>query len=123
MSDIHYLFTMFMSNHLPLSNQFKNSISTAQKWSNSFLQLNNLIRNISSSIKILPIDKLIDRQESVLTNKVINGTYLPVLADLLNHGDVRHHIKLRNNGDLRLYRYMQPHILDSLFDTEPSTYS
>ena len=35
--------------------------------------------------------------------KVINGTYL--LNDILNHGDVRHQIQLRNIGDLRIPLY------------------
>ena len=53
--------------------------------------------------KILPLDKLINQQEGILADKIINGTYL--LNDFLNHGDVRHQIKRRNIGDLRIPLY------------------
>ena len=53
--------------------------------------------------KILPLDKLINRQEGILAYKVINGTFL--LNDFLNNGKVRHQIQLRNIGDLRIPLY------------------
>ena len=53
--------------------------------------------------KILPLDKLINQQESILAYKVINGTFL--LNDFLNHGEVRHQIQLKNIGDLRIPLY------------------
>ena len=53
--------------------------------------------------KILPLDKLINQQEGILAYKVINGTYL--LNDLLNNGEVRHQIQLRNIDDLRIPLY------------------
>ena len=60
-------------------------------------------RDIFINQKILPLDKLINLQEGILAYKVINGTYL--LNDFLNDGDVRHQIKLRNIGDLRIPLY------------------
>ena len=62
-------------------------------------------RDIFINKKILPLDKLINQQEGILSYKVINGTYL--LNDFLNHGDVnpRHQIQLRNIGDLRIPLY------------------
>ena len=60
-------------------------------------------RDIFINQKILPLDKLINQQESMLTYKVINGTYL--LNDFLNHRDVRHQIQHRNIGDLRIPLY------------------
>ena len=53
--------------------------------------------------KILPLDKLINQQEGILSYKVINGAYL--LNDFLNHGDAEHQIQLRNGGDLRVPLY------------------
>ena len=60
-------------------------------------------RDIFINQKMLPLDKLINQQEGILAYKVINGTYL--LSDFLNHGDVRHQIRLRNGGDLRIPLY------------------
>ena len=60
-------------------------------------------RYIFINQKSLPLDKLINQQEGLLAYKVINGTFL--LNDFLNHGDVRHQIKLRNIGDLRILLY------------------
>ena len=60
-------------------------------------------RDIFINQKILPLDKLINQQEGILAYKVINGTFL--LNDVLNHGEVRHQIQLRNIGDLRLPLY------------------
>ena len=60
-------------------------------------------RDIFINQKILPLDKLINQKEGILAYKVINGAYL--LNDFLNHGDVRHQIKLRNIGDLRIPLY------------------
>ena len=51
-------------------------------------------RDIFINQKILPMDKLINQQEGILPYKVIYGTYL--LNDVLNHGDVRHQIQLKN---------------------------
>ena len=77
-------------------------------------------RDIFINQKILPLDKLINRQEGILAYKVINGTFL--LNDFLNHGDVRHQIQLRNIGDLiiPLHALMQEHNLNSLFAIETS---
>ena len=96
------------------------TLCIAYKWlcAHSLLLLSSPIREITSSIKkILPLDKLIDQCEGILTYKVINGTDLQI--DFLNHVDVRRQIQLRNYGDLR-YNYMHPHILSSLFATELS---
>ena len=41
----------------------------------SLLLLSNPIREISSLIKILPLDKLINQQEGILAYKVLNGTF------------------------------------------------
>ena len=60
-------------------------------------------RDIFINQKILPLDKLINRQEGILAYKVINGIYL--LNDFLNHGNVGHQIQLRNSGDLRIPLY------------------
>ena len=76
------------------------------------------LRDIFINQKIKPLDKLINRQEGILAYKVINGTYL--LKDFLNHSDV---IVIKSNLDIMVtleYRHMQPHILNSLFSTEPS---
>ena len=63
--------------------------------------------------KNLPLDKLINQQEGILTYKVINGTVL--LNDFFNHGDVRHQIQLRNICDLRIPFYVTTH--SQLFNT------
>ena len=60
-------------------------------------------RDIFINQKILPMDKLINKQEGILTYKVINGTFL--LNDFLNHGDVGHQIQHRNGGDLGIPLY------------------
>ena len=60
-------------------------------------------RDIFINQKILPLDKLINRQEGMLAYKVINGTFL--LNDFLNHGNVGHQFQLRNIGDLRIPLY------------------
>ena len=64
-------------------------------------------RDIFINQKILPLDKLINQQEGILTYNVINVTYL--LNDFLNHGNInpRHQIQLRNIGDLRIPLYAE----------------
>ena len=78
-------------------------------------------RDIFNNQKILSLGKLINQQEDILAYNVINGTYL--LNDFLNHGDVGHHIQLRNGGDLRLEDTIicsNSINLNSLFAIEPS---
>ena len=93
------------------------TLCTAQKWSTGKQPHS---RDIFINQNILPVDKLINKEEGILAYKVINGTYL--LKDFLNHGDVGHQTQLRNGGDLRLYiyHYMQKLNLNSLFAIEPS---
>ena len=74
-------------------------------------------KDIFINQKNLPLDKLINRQQCILADKVINGTYL--LVDFLNHGDLRH----QSNLEMLVtwgYHYMQQHNLNSLFAIEPS---
>ena len=59
------------------------------------------------SQKIMLLDKLINQREITLAHKIISGTYL--LNDFLNHGDVRHQIQLRNDGDLIIPSYATTH--------------
>ena len=91
------------------------TLSTAQKRSVRSLfataqQPNS--RDIFINQKIMPLDKLIDQQVGILAYMVINGTYL--LNDFLNHGDVRHQIQLRNNGDLRGYTIIYSNTISTL---------
>ena len=51
-------------------------------------------RDIFLNQKILPLDKLINQQEGILTYKVINGTYL--LGDILTDRHELDHYQLRN---------------------------
>ena len=60
-------------------------------------------RDIFINQKILPLDKLINQQEGILSYKVINGTFL--LNDFLNQGEIRHEIQLINIFDLRIPLY------------------
>ena len=75
-------------------------------------------RDIFADKNFLPLDKLINKQEGILSYKVINGTYL--LSDFLNHGDV---IGIKSNLEILVtwgYHYIHQHNLNSLFAKEPS---
>ena len=74
------------------------------------------LRDIFINQKILPLDKLINQQEGILSYKVINGTFL--LNDFLNHGDV-----IKSILEILVtwgYHCIQQHNLNSLFAIEPS---
>ena len=57
-------------------------------------------RDIFLNQKILPLDKLINQQEGILTYKVINGTYL--LGDILTDRHELDHHQLRNYQNIRI---------------------
>ena len=57
--------------------------------------------------KILPLDKLISKQEGILAYKVINGTYL--LGDILTDRHDLHHHQLRNYENLRIPLHSTTH--------------
>ena len=69
-------------------------------------------RDMFINQKFLSLDKLINQQEGLFSYKVINGTCL--LNDLLNHGDVRNQIKLKNIGDLRIPLYTCSNTISTL---------
>ena len=60
-------------------------------------------KDIFINQKFLPLNKLINQQEGILTYKIINAAHL--LNDFLNHGDVGHQIQLINGGDLMIPLY------------------
>ena len=60
-------------------------------------------RDIFLNQKILPLDKLINQQESILAYKVINGTYL--LGDILTDRYGLENYQLRNYENLRIPLY------------------
>ena len=73
------------------------------------------LRDIFINPRILPLDKLINKQEGILVSKVICWKSFSIMEML--------GIKLiwEINGLLRIqYHYMQPHILNSFFTTVPS---
>ena len=64
-------------------------------------------RDIFLNQKILPLDKLINRQEGILAYKVINGTFL--LGDILNDRHELDHYQLRNYENQRILLHSTTH--------------
>ena len=57
-------------------------------------------RDIFLNQKILPLDKLINQLEGILSNKVMSGTCL--LGDILTDRHELDHYQLKNNENLRI---------------------
>ena len=64
-------------------------------------------RDIFLNQKILPLDKLINQQESILVYKVINDTYL--LGDIFTNRHELDHYQLRNCENLRIPLHSTTH--------------